>query len=41
MRMNTTPGLTLAGHQRLYRTFLLAYPRAFRGLVPLAIAEHR
>lgn len=28
--MNTPTDLTLAGHQRLYRTFLLAYPRAFR-----------
>jgi hypothetical protein len=28
--MQSTPGRSLAVHQRLYRTMLLAYPRAFR-----------
>jgi hypothetical protein len=28
--MQSTPGRSLAVHQRLYRTLLLAYPRAFR-----------
>jgi len=28
--MQTTPGRSLAAHQRLYRTMLLVYPRAFR-----------
>lgn len=28
--MKSTPGRSLATHQRLYRTMLLAYPRAFR-----------
>lgn len=30
MRLQSTPSRSIATHQRLYRTMLLAYPRAFR-----------